>query len=300
MQTIKKIAFVCALGIGDALLSMTVVTNLRRHGYTVTIFTDHLLQLQQWFPAQLIKPFPNLEQAQTLFQEYDKIISTDAVPLVTIKEKLGEKYHIIYRKQFNKNKSVVLNIWEGCQKLLPLSEINLQNDIVIAPDLQHRQFLSRVLIHPTSSNIKKNWPAEKFITLAMHLQKKNLQPVFVVSPAEHDEWQAKLQNQFALPLFSDLDCLARFVYESGYMVGNDSGIGHLAANLGLPTLTLYARKSVANLWRPIWGKNIAVTPTITLPSGTLRMKYWQQLLTVKKVLKNFETLLKYDVKSRHD
>lgn len=288
---IKKIALVSALGLGDGLLSMTIVNNLKRHGYDVTIFNDHLLQLRQWFPGQSIEPFPDISRAEQLFKSYDKIISTDAVPLFNVKNKLGDKYHIFYRNEFDKSKSVILNILDKCQTLFPMQNITLNNEIVIPKDLQHRKFLSRVIIHPMSSNPKKNWPAEKFMRLAEKLAEKKFAPVFIVSPSERPEWEVLVKNKFPLPLFSNLDLLARFVYESGYMIGNDSGIGHLASNLGVPTVTLYARKSVANLWRPIWTKNIVVTPAITLPSGSLRMKYWKQLLTVKKVLRSFEKLL---------
>lgn len=287
----QKIALISALGLGDGLLLMTVVNNLTRYGYDVTLFNDHLLQLREWFPQRNIVPFPDISNAEKLLKPYDKIISTDAVPLFKIKMYLGDKYHIFYRREFDKNKSMVLNFLDKCQALFPMKEIVLENNIVVPSNLQNRKNINRVIVHPMSSNPKKNWPAEKFMRLAEKLAEKNFEPVFIVSPAERPEWETVVTNKFSLPLFPNLDLLARFVYESGYMIGNDSGIGHLASNLNIPSVTLYARKSVANLWRPIWAKNIVVTPTITLPSGSLRMKYWKQLLTVTKVLRSFERIL---------
>jgi len=87
--------------------------------------------------------------------------------------------------------------------------------------------------------------------------------------------------------------LARFLYESGYLVGNDSGLGHLASALKVPTLTFCRRKTWANMWAPSFHKNIALTPSSWIPNirgFRLRDRHWKKFITVSKAKRAFERL----------
>lgn len=293
-ESIKKgsVAVICANGLGDGIISMVFAHNLEQQGYVVTTFSNYLTQLTAWFPGKTIAPFPAPENIKKILGSYERIISTDGAFLARMETPFLSKYKIYYERNFDRRTTVLQNFLEICKKDFGLSKVTENNGLQIPYPLKSRHFIKRVIINPTSTSDKKNWPAEKYIGLARKLKKKQFEPVFVVAPAERNEWQLNLKNEFALPEFASLDAVAQFIYESGYMIGNDSGIGHLAANLGLPTLSLFSRQSVANLWRPNWGKGKVVTATLQLPSGPLRTKYWKNFLTVNKVFKFFQKLSK--------
>jgi heptosyltransferase-3 len=87
--------------------------------------------------------------------------------------------------------------------------------------------------------------------------------------------------------------LTRFIYESGYLVGNDSGLGHLASFLGVPTCTITRRKALAKLWAPSYTPGAVVTPPPWVPNIRglrLRDRYWQSFISVEKVLFAFDKL----------
>ena len=95
------------------------------------------------------------------------------------------------------------------------------------------------------------------------------------------------------PLFANLSELAVFVCESGYMVGNDSGIGHLASNFGLPTLTICRSYQNALFWRPAWTIGEVITPSPWIPNLKglrWRDRHWKKWISVNKALKGFHRL----------
>jgi hypothetical protein len=80
------------------------------------------------------------------------------------------------------------------------------------------------------------------------------------------------------------------VYESGWFIGNDSGIGHLASNLGIPSISLFRRRRVAERWRPAWGLVDVVLPWQWVPSAYLKERFWRHTLTCNRVLSAFARL----------
>ncbi|MGB6977415.1 MAG: glycosyltransferase family 9 protein [Gammaproteobacteria bacterium] len=293
------IAIISALGLGDGLLSMILAHNLKQNGYSVKVFSDYLTQLHEWFPQHTIVNYPTgikagemrVEKLGELFQPFDLIVSTDGAPLFAYREMLGDKYKIFYEHDFDRRQTIAANFMAICRDFFHLADFSIANGLVMPATLQPRKFIQRVIIHPTSTCHTKNWLPEKFVRLARKLQQQGFEPVFVVSPTERQEWLWVESHGFALPYFANLDRLARFVAESGYMIGNDSGIGHLASNLGIPTLSLFARRSMANLWRPNWSAGRVVTPVFQLPGARLRVRYWKKFLTVRRVRVAFDKLL---------
>ena len=93
-----------------------------------------------------------------------------------------------------------------------------------------------------------------------------------------------------LPKFASLSEIASWLYESAYFIGNNSGIGHLASCLGVPTLSITARYGDARLWRPSWGQNEIIYLPPWIISRKLKEKLWQKLISVKMVLKKFQQL----------
>jgi heptosyltransferase III len=92
-----------------------------------------------------------------------------------------------------------------------------------------------VIIHPFSGGRSKNWPLSRFRELAETL------PLSI-------EWNAGPEEELPeAQRFENLFELARWIRSAALFIGNDSGITHLAAATGVPTLGLYGEKS-ARIW----------------------------------------------------
>ena len=94
-----------------------------------------------------------------------------------------------------------------------------------------------VVIQPFSGSARKNWPLSSFEELARALTV----PV---------EWCIGPEEQFPNALkFDDLAALAKWISGSRLYIGNDSGITHLAAAVGVPLLALFGPTS-PTVWAP--------------------------------------------------
>lgn len=108
-----------------------------------------------------------------------------------------------------------------------------------------------VVLHPGSGGPKKNWPAGHFIELARRLAARGRAPVFLLGEADHEIADALQRNAPDIPRLAGLDLMdvARVLTCAGAYVGNDSGISHLAAALGVPSLVLFG-PSDPDRWSP--------------------------------------------------
>ena len=96
-------------------------------------------------------------------------------------------------------------------------------------------------LHPYSGSERKNWPLARFETLAQSLG---------------FEW--------CHDRFPDLGELADWLAGARLFVGNDSGITHLAAAVGTPTLALFGPTDPA-IWAPRGSRVIRRDPLEALP-----------------------------------
>ena len=302
-----------AKGIGDAILMMIASHNLFLSGFEVMTYHPSLKELQAWFPHHFFSSISREELPVSLLTEADLIVlENDNTPfshkLIQLrKDKILPHLSVFYPSYsgmkhaplgaldqiFESNISMADNLSISIARLLkhPLSSKN--NGLTPPPFLCHRKEKNRVLIHPTSSQKHKNWLASKFLSIATMLKEENYEVVFTVSPHEQNEWKHLVQDRFELPYFSTLSDLAEYIYESGYMIGNDSLMGHLASNLNIPTLIISNNGKRMKLWRPGWLKGEILTPPSFIPNWKwmrLREKYWQKYIPVSSALKSFYKL----------
>ncbi|HRH97359.1 MAG TPA: glycosyltransferase family 9 protein, partial [Prosthecobacter sp.] len=103
----------------------------------------------------------------------------------------------------------------------------------------------RIAIHVGSGSEKKNWPLEHWLRLASALGDREI--VFITGEAEQERG-IKIENYanwHALPL---TELAARLTTCSAFL-GHDSGISHLAAACGVPSLLLFGPTDPA-VWAP--------------------------------------------------
>jgi heptosyltransferase III len=104
------------------------------------------------------------------------------------------------------------------------------------------------LIHPGSGSARKNWPVERFLALADRLRaEKGIPPLFLIGEADAAVEKA-LEGRLCVRDLSLPEVASLLAASRGY-VGNDSGITHLAAALGLPVTALFGPSSPAQ-WGP--------------------------------------------------
>ncbi|MGA2764526.1 MAG: glycosyltransferase family 9 protein [Spirochaetia bacterium] len=118
-----------------------------------------------------------------------------------------------------------------------------------------------VSLHPGSGDPRKNWPLSRFLGLAELLQSSGLRVQWVVGPAEEN---------VAMPVgarvwrSAPLEDLAAAFRRCLLYVGNDSGVAHLAASAGCPTVALFGA-SDPEVWAPR-GKSVQV---VAAPDGRM-------------------------------
>lgn len=133
-----------------------------------------------------------------------------------------------------------------------------------------------ILLHPGAGSAKKCWPPDQYLALAKALKETGHQVQFLLGEVEREKWPPTQIDAFSSTAEvinppTLLDLMSHLTGASAF-IGNDSGPGHLAAILGLPTLSLFGPNSPAR-WRPL-GPNVQVLhhawPEIT-PSTLLRL-----------------------------
>jgi len=127
-----------------------------------------------------------------------------------------------------------------------------------------------IIIHPGSGSSAKNWPAEQFAALAKKIRAtKSFEPVIIGGEADTKAlvvMRRLLPGFFIRENLSLMDVASVLSAAAGY-VGNDSGVTHLAAILGIPVIALFGPTDPA-VWAPR-GKNVRVITSRRMTTESL-------------------------------
>lgn len=117
-----------------------------------------------------------------------------------------------------------------------------------------------VVIQPGSGGLHKCWHLDNFLAVAQELRAKGVEVVFLLGPAE--------QDRFSSTTIKDINSVGRCLtdlsltqvvqllsYTNGF-IGNDSGITHLAAGMGVRTLVIFGPTN-PTVYKPI-GPSVTV------------------------------------------
>jgi ADP-heptose:LPS heptosyltransferase len=299
----------CHNGLGDGVNCLVLSNNLHLNGWKVDTYQNAVGSMQNWFPHLEVQSYPSVDELPRILNSYDWffVIQNDTDEFVKKlvqegKRRFHDRLKLIY---LYPSKNIVnepyyadcltepgLSIAENmrlfCERILHLPKITRSNGFIPPTGLTSRKYPKRIAIHPTSARETRNWPKEKFLELAAYLKNKGFEPVFI--PGTKEGWEGL---GFEIALFPSLDALARYLYESGFLIGNDSGLGHLASALSVPTLTFCRRKTWANMWAPSFHKGIVLTPSSWIPNirgFRLRDRHWKKFISVGMAKRAFERL----------
>lgn len=124
-----------------------------------------------------------------------------------------------------------------------------------------------IIIHPGSGGHSKNWPLEHYQALQQQLLQHQRNVTWSLGPAE---FESNAYHGLSPTLTCEsLTDLASHLAAARCYIGNDSGITHLAAAVGTPTIALFGPTS-PNVWAPR-GEHIHVLKnTFVSPHATLQ------------------------------
>lgn len=111
-----------------------------------------------------------------------------------------------------------------------------------------------IAIHPGSGSPKKNWPDERWRDLITALDAPVL---LVLGPVERERWNAQIlarlrdasRQMVEVASLLSLPDLAVALRRCGLFLGHDSGVSHLAAAVGLPSILLFGPTD-PSMWAP--------------------------------------------------
>ena len=124
-----------------------------------------------------------------------------------------------------------------------------------------------VVVHPGSGSPAKTWPADRFAEILHRLRTAGREAAAVVGEADTEAAARLARDLPDLPRLEGLTLveLAAILAESERFLGNDSGITHLAAAVGLPVVALFG-PSDAETWAPRGRGQITI---LRAPEGEL-------------------------------
>lgn len=116
-------------------------------------------------------------------------------------------------------------------------------------DIEAIDLRRTVVIHPFSGSLRKNWPLDQYRSLASQLGSIE----WTAGPEEALDGAIRFTNLFEL---------GRWIKGAAVYLGNDSGVSHLAAAVGVPSVVLFGPTNSA-VWAPR-GKNVNVIQHLPL------------------------------------
>lgn len=107
-------------------------------------------------------------------------------------------------------------------------------------------------VHPGSGSPRKNWPAARFAEILRAVREERIfQPLLIIGEADAGAASELVRAADGVPVLAGrpLPEVSDVLSACAAYLGNDSGISHLAAALGLPIVALFGPSDVEH-WAP--------------------------------------------------
>jgi hypothetical protein len=105
-----------------------------------------------------------------------------------------------------------------------------------------------VVVHPGAGSLTKRWPASGFAALVDELDAVVVAHEGPADAGAVDEFLRRIRRRILRIVNPTLETLAGLLAHAAAYVGNDSGVSHLAATVGTPSVVLFREPLLA--WRP--------------------------------------------------
>lgn len=170
----------------------------------------------------------------------------------------GSKHHIaeFYVQQFAGQSGLTLDqaAIPVNRPLLKVTEADRDCGVELLDQMEIDLAKKLIVIHPGSGGQRKCWHLENFITIAKSLRSRDLEVVFLLGPAEverlHPIEEAHMHGVARCVSHLSLTQVLGLLSCGDAFVGNDSGVTHLAAAIGLRTFAVFGPTNPA-IYKPV-------------------------------------------------
>jgi heptosyltransferase-3 len=147
---------------------------------------------------------------------------------------------------------------------------------------------ARAILHVGSGSPAKNWPIRSWCALAAQLEEQLDELLLVAGEADEAPTaeflrtyrSSKLRIRSNLPILE----LAQELAAAALFIGHDTGVTHLAAALGVPTVALFGPTDPM-IWRPL-GNHVRVVSSANGTMESLRFELvWKTVRTIADELR---------------
>jgi heptosyltransferase-3 len=273
-----KALVVRAGALGDLLLLRPVVASLRRAGMDVTLLAPERPGSALLGPgpddASALIPWDRAEVARAASGEDVPSLGTYDVTLCYSRAADLARGLAHRARQLVVHDPAPAAAHAADWLARPLVEVGVDHvdPLPLVPTSEERGAVAAVLatlpadflaVHPGSGSPRKNWPADRFAELARRCGGDRW--LLSLGPADEAE-AAALDGTAGASITRDLPPrrLGALLSAAGVYVGNDSGVTHLAAAYGVPTVALFG-PTAPETWHPI-GARVRV---LAAPNGRL-------------------------------
>jgi len=306
----RRILLIYPGGLGDILFSRVVLASLKHHYPEVKIdyagmpqylhlLSEELYQIIDYNDRRLLPLFsPSSalnKECLTWLNEYDGIIFWSSAQLTEhVTQKLNnlKKPAVISASVTplpNQKEHVALIMLRTIARwgIKPTAE-RLHQLAVLQPNfpvgVNHpamKMMNNYIVVHPGSGSKKKNWPISQFLKLMPWLEQQfHTRVVCILGPAETNCHTILNKTNCHWVAPKDVFELADWLKGAQFYLGNDSGVTHLAAQLGCQTFVLFVSTNPVH-WRPL-GQNVFVITNYT-PVANEQGFYFCPDLTITNV-----------------
>ncbi|MBN1566222.1 MAG: glycosyltransferase family 9 protein [Acidobacteria bacterium] len=278
-------------GLGDTLLSLPAIALMRQHCPFARItlagnidhlaaiasgYTDSYLSLSMLPLHRLYAHDPLPESDVRFWRAFDRIISwTGSGDPAFVRNFSAVHPNVLvaaWRPKPGETKHVSQLFIDALGAALPSEAIPTPARIILDPKLcrEGEQWLldhgwnrrdSLIALHPGAGSSAKRWPPSRFIAFGRHLLFAGKYKLVIIEGPAEQALGKQIAQAFSaadtiLAESLPLNLLASILGQCGLFVGNDSGITHLAAALGVRAVVLFG-PTLPLHWAPL-GKDVIV------------------------------------------
>lgn len=224
--------------------------DLADHDPLINTFADYA-----WIVTFLGEPNSNFEQ--NLIFTANCSHSAEIITL-SLKPPEEAKQHVAeyYVQQFARQSGLPLDqigVSAG-ERLIKVTQADRERGLELLDQMRVDVSSKLVVLHPGSGGRHKCWHIENFLGIAKTLRSMDFEVLFLLGPAETERFSSDDKARLSgtgrcashLPLSQVVDLLAC----TDAVVGNDSGVTHLAAGMGLRTFAMFGPTDPAQ-YRPV-------------------------------------------------
>lgn len=278
-------------GLGDVILSLPAVALLRDKfpsaRLTVAGNLDHLVPVLDGYAERVVSlstvPLHNLyadtalpDSDMRFWRSFDQIISWtgsgDPGFVQKMKAICPDACIASWKPQRQETRHVSQLFIDSLGSAIALGRNAIHTPIRLSRELsaQGLHWLSEqawraedplVALHPGAGSIIKRWPLARFISLARHFTHPERKRLLIIEGPAERELAAQIkcelpQAGLMTAICLSLDKLAAIISNSALFIGNDSGMAHLAAGLGIHSIVLFG-PTIPRHWAPL-GSHVRV------------------------------------------